>query len=328
MIQTEYGVSRPWYWPFIAPFERFRNRREVIAPSTTTDLAALEAARQSQEVPKTQRILSNETTTSTYGDDDVSLERERVTSGSADESSLVISMARKRFDKKLAVRDVSVSVDGGEILALLGPNGAGKTTLVNCVLGLYRLTSGTAKVKGYDITTRQDQVYHHVGVCPQHEILWPDLTCEEHLLFYARLKGVEHRDEKEVVTQCLEEVELMRERRKLSKELSGGQKRRLSIAIALVARPAVVFLDEPTTGLDPNVKRSLWRVIKRFKELHKMCIILTTHSMYNSPFTQLKVGPKPTSWRIGLRLWFRVRCCVLGLEHISNERMGRDINSH
>jgi len=189
------------------------------------------------------------TSPSAYGDEDVAMERERVSSGDADDAALVISMARKRFGNKLAVRDVSIAVGSGEILALLGPNGAGKTTLVNCVLGLYRLSSGTAKITGFDIVKEQDQVYRHVGICPQHEILWPDLTCEEHLLFYARLKGVQPRQEKEVVKQSLEQVELVPEARKLSKELSGGQKRRLAIAIALVARPAVVFLDEPTTGM-------------------------------------------------------------------------------
>ena len=174
-----------------------------------------------------------------------------MSSGSADDAALVISMARKRFGNKLAVRDVSIAVGSGEILALLGPNGAGKTTLVNCVLGLYKLSSGTAKINGFDINKEQNQVYRHVGICPQYEILWPDLTCREHLLFYARLKGVEPSKEKEVVAQSLEQVELVPEARKLSKELSGGQKRRLAIAIALVARPAVVFLDEPTTGILP-----------------------------------------------------------------------------
>lgn len=194
------------------------------------------------------------TSTSHYGDDDVALERDRVTSGSAGDSALIISMARKRFGKKLAVKDVSIAIDSGEILALLGPNGAGKTTLISCILGLYKLSSGTARINGFDIMHQQDQVYRHVGICPQHEILWPDLTCKEHLLFYARLKGVEKRDEGEVVEQCLEQVELIPERNKLSKTLSGGQKRRLSIAIALVARPAVVFLDEPTTGNSIDVR--------------------------------------------------------------------------
>ena len=230
----------------MAPFARFRHERETIQSSKKTDL---EAARPlDTPVPAVHNISSNETSESKRGDDDVTSEHERITSGSVNDSPLIITMARKRFGKKLAVKDVSLAIGSGEILALLGPNGAGKTTLVNCVLGLYRLSSGSATINGYDIMHQQDQVYRYVGICPQHEILWPDLTCEEHLLFYARLKGVEIRDEKEVVTQCLEQVELLPERSKLSKQLSGGQKRRLSIAIALVAWPAVVFLDEPTTG--------------------------------------------------------------------------------
>jgi ABC-type branched-subunit amino acid transport system ATPase component len=230
----------------VAPFARCRHERETIRSSQKTDLEA--ASPLDTPVPTADRISSNETSESNRGDDDITSEHERITSGSANDSPLIITMARKRFGKKLAVKDVSLAIGSGEILALLGPNGAGKTTLVNCVLGLYRLSSGNATINGYDIMHQQDQVYRYVGICPQHEILWPDLTCEEHLLFYARLKGVEIRDEKEVVAQCLEQVELLPERNKLSKQLSGGQKRRLSIAIALVARPAVVFLDEPTTG--------------------------------------------------------------------------------
>jgi len=274
VVQTEYGISRTWYWPLVAPFQRFRRGPQVIGPQTTADDS--EAGHSEAQI---ERIRSNATNITLQGDNDVASERERTTSGGGTNFPLAISMACKRFGNKFAIRDVSIAVGSGEVLALVGPNGAGKTTLVNCVLGLYRLSSGAATIKGFDITHQQDQVYQHVGVCPQHEILWPDLTCEEHLLFYARLKGIDPRDEKTVVRQCLEQVELADEATKLSKKLSGGQKRRLAIAIALVARPSVVFFDEPTTGLDPNVKRSLWKVIKRVKEMHEMCIVLTTHSM-------------------------------------------------
>jgi ABC-type multidrug transport system ATPase subunit len=287
VIQTEYGISRSWYWPFIAPFSRFRRRK------MDTENKDLEAARM-ENLPIVEKTPSTQTSESIQSDsqtlDDIATERDRVLSGSANSSALLISQAKKRFGSKYAVNDVTLAISHGEILALLGPNGAGKTTLINCVLGLYRLSSGNAFVNGFDITHQQEFVYRFVGICPQHEILWPDLTCEEHLLFYARLKGIDPKEEKNVVRELLEQVELVPEKDKLSKQISGGQKRRLSIAIALVARPAVVFLDEPTTGnfiemtadvgLDPNVKRSLWRVIKRVKEMYNMCIILTTHSMY------------------------------------------------
>lgn len=249
MIQTEYGISRPWYWPFIAPFERFRTRREKIKYATAEK--DVESARTPGEmVADASKITTNITSQSTaFGYSDVTSSSEQAISGSEDRPALVISRAHKRFGNKLAVKEVSISVGSGKILALLGPNGAGKTTLINCVLGLYRLSSGTAQINGFDIEKQQDRVYRYVGVCPQHEILWPDLTCEEHLLFYVRLKGIDPKDEDKVVGKCLEEVELLPEQMKLAKELSGGQRRRLAIAIALVARPAVVFLDEPTTGM-------------------------------------------------------------------------------
>ena len=242
----EYGVSRPWYWPFIAPFEKLR-RGEVIK------LPDLEASR--KDLADRVEIGSSHLTSPEICEGKtsyVSSERDRTNPSSSSDSALMISKARKWFGNKLAVNDVDITVERGEVLALVGPNGAGKTTLVSCILGLYRLSSGTAIINGFDITRQQDQVYRYVGVCPQHEILWPDLTCEEHLLFYCRLKGVDAKDEKQVVSQSLEQVELVPERRKLAKHLSGGQKRRLSIAIAFVGRPAVVFLDEPTTGKPPS----------------------------------------------------------------------------
>ena len=175
VIQTEYGVSRPWYWPFVAPFARFRMERETIQLSNNTDLEAAAAA-SNTVVPEHEKISSNDTLQSDHTNNDVISERERISISATSDYPLIISKARKRFGKKLAVKDVSVAIGSGEILALLGPNGAGKTTLVNCVLGLYRLSSGSARINGFDIIHQQDQVYRHIGICPQHEILWPDLT--------------------------------------------------------------------------------------------------------------------------------------------------------
>ena len=213
MIQTEYGVSRKWYWPFVLC------RRERVG---RVDVEA----------------LANDATPSKL-----------------DEAALVIASASKQFDNLLAVSGVSFTASKGEIFALLGPNGAGKTTLLNCVLGLYKLSSGTALINGYDVIHQQHKVYRHIGVCPQHEILWPELTVKEHLLFYSRLKGVPPSAEEAEVGRSLECFELVPERNRLTVQLSGGQKRRLCVAIALVGNPAVAFLDEPTTGLDPNTKR-------------------------------------------------------------------------
>jgi len=232
VIESDYGISRRWYWPVTAPFEiwleRQRRRRPVDVEANRPTLRL-----ESTNAPPTTIIDQNEEDTTAY---------EGI-------PAIEVAKASKRFGRKYAIKDIVLQARRQEILALLGPNGAGKSTLINCSLGLYRLTSGTVKINGFDIEKDQDQVYRHIGVCPQHEILWPDLTAKEHLLFYCRLKGIEKAKEHEVASKCLEEVELLSEQNKLSKDLSGGQKRRLGIAIALAAKPAVVFLDEPTTGM-------------------------------------------------------------------------------
>ena len=233
-------MSRQWYWPIVAPIQLWRNTRDGKdvkmrdIEDTLPNSSPITTQADEAKVPTI--------TSSTIPEDE---SRRRVRDSTA---ALVVSLASKRFGKQYAIQDISLSVSSEEILALLGPNGAGKSTLVNCALGLYRLSSGKVTINGFDITRQHDQVYRHIGVCPQHEILWPDLTVKEHLLFYSRLKGIEAKEEDAVVTHCLEDVDLLSEQNKLSKSLSGGQKRRLGIAIAIVARPAVVFLDEPTTG--------------------------------------------------------------------------------
>jgi len=178
---------------------------------------------------------------------------------------------------KLAVASMSLVVGDGEMLGLLGPNGAGKTSLLNMLTGLYRPDGGNAWVSGSDILTSLDQVHLRMGVCPQFDILWPELTVEEHLLFYARLKGVGPKNEKVRVEAAMKEVYLTRFRTFRSTQLSGGMRRRLSVAIALVGDPRIIFLDEPTTGLDPENRRQLWDILAQCRQGRAM--VLTTHSM-------------------------------------------------
>ena len=134
VVQTEYGITRTWYWPLTAPFQPFRRERQVIGPQTTVD--DLEARRSGDKEAQVKKINPNATNMTLQGDDDVASERERITSSDATNSPPVISMASKRFGNKFAVRDVSIAVGSGEILVLLGLNVDGKMTLVNCVLGL------------------------------------------------------------------------------------------------------------------------------------------------------------------------------------------------
>ncbi|KAJ3058158.1 hypothetical protein HDU98_005722, partial [Podochytrium sp. JEL0797] len=234
-------------------------------------------------------------TLDTREDDDVRAERARVDANQYSSSAAIVMShmkkvypSRKGAGPKIGVRDVTLAEEKGVIFGLLGPNGAGKTTLINILTGLYESSGGHARLAGFDIKTETSEVYKNVGVCPQFDILWDDLSVEEHLYFYARLKGVAGRQEKEAVEESLAQVSLTALRSRLSKRLSGGEKRRLSIAIALVGSPTVVFLDEPTTGLDPEVRRLIWNIIQNARE--DKTIILTTHSMEEAEALCQRIG--------------------------------------
>ncbi|KHN30818.1 ABC transporter A family member 7 [Glycine soja] len=181
--------------------------------------------------------------------------------------------------EKLAVRGLSLALPQGECFGMLGPNGAGKTSFINMMIGLTKPTSGTAFVQGLDIRTHMDGIYTSMGVCPQHDLLWESLTGREHLLFYGRLKNLKGSALTQAVEESLKSVNLFNGgvADKQAGKYSGGMKRRLSVAISLIGDPKVVYMDEPSTGLDPASRNNLWNVVKRAKQ--DRAIILTTHSM-------------------------------------------------
>ncbi|CAA7031237.1 unnamed protein product [Microthlaspi erraticum] len=191
---------------------------------------------------------------------------------------------------KVAVHGLSLAVPSGECFGMLGPNGAGKTSFINTMIGLVKPTSGSAFVQGLDICSDMDRVYTSMGVCPQHDLLWETLTGREHLLFYGRLKNLKGSDLNKAVEESLKSVNLFREgvADKPSGKYSGGMKRRLSVAISLIGSPKVVYMDEPSTGLDPSSRMNLWTVIKRAKK--HSAIILTTHSMEEAEFLCDQLG--------------------------------------
>ncbi|KAJ1384496.1 P-loop containing nucleoside triphosphate hydrolase, partial [Sesbania bispinosa] len=181
--------------------------------------------------------------------------------------------------EKFAVRGLSLALPQGECFGMLGPNGAGKTSFINMMIGLTKPTSGTAFVQGLDIRTDMDGIYTSMGVCPQHDLLWENLTGREHLLFYGRLKNLKGSALTQAVEESLKSVNLFHGgvADKQAGKYSGGMKRRLSVAISLIGDPKVVYMDEPSTGLDPASRNNLWNVVKRAKQ--DRAIILTTHSM-------------------------------------------------
>eukprot|EP00049_Salpingoeca_infusionum_P004186 m.75537 g.75537 ORF g.75537 m.75537 type:complete len:1711 (-) comp12452_c2_seq4:1262-6394(-) len=182
---------------------------------------------------------------------------------------------RKVFDKKVAVEGTNLNMYHGQITALLGHNGAGKTTTMSMLTGLFPPSSGTAYVNGCDIRTNIDGVRQSLGICPQHDVLFDKLTVEEHLWFFCKLKGVDNQDIPAAIDEMIDALELPNKRDALSKTLSGGMKRKLSVAIAIVGGSKVVILDEPSSGVDPSARRAMWDLLTKFKS--RCTMLLSTH---------------------------------------------------
>nr|QVT92306.1 ABC transporter [Salvia miltiorrhiza] len=219
---------------------------------------------------------------------DVEQERERVEQlllESSTNNPIICQNLKKIYPgrdgnpEKFAVRDLSLGLSQGECFGMLGPNGAGKTSFINMMIGLIKPTSGSAYIQGLDIRTDMNRIYTSMGVCPQHDLLWGTLTGREHLLFYGRLKNLKGNSLLHAVEESLKSVNLFHGgvADKQAHKYSGGMKRRLSVAISLIGDPKVVYMDEPSTGLDPASRNMLWNVVKRAKQ--NRAIILTTHSM-------------------------------------------------
>jgi ABC-2 type transport system ATP-binding protein len=184
-----------------------------------------------------------------------------------------------RFDDVLAVAGVSFAVSPGEVFALLGPNGAGKTTTIRVLTTLLPATSGRALVAGRDVAEDALAVRASIGFIPQAISVDGALTARENLDFYARVTGVPANARDQRVAQAIEAMDLHAMLDRLARTLSGGMLRRLEIATALLNRPAVLFLDEPTVGLDPTARRLVWEHLGTLREQAGTTILFTTHVM-------------------------------------------------
>jgi len=185
----------------------------------------------------------------------------------------------KKFGTITAVDDVSFEVDEGAIFGFLGPNGAGKTTTINILCTLLAPTSGKAYINSYDCDRESSKVRNAIGIVFQDSSLDKDLTARENLMFHAYLYRVEKAERKQRIDDALRFVDLTDRADDLVKKFSGGMKRRLEVARGLIHRPKVLFLDEPTLGLDPQSRANLWEFITTLPKLHKVTIFMTTHYM-------------------------------------------------
>jgi len=224
----------------------------------------------------------------TAEDEDVIAENERVHEGRADNDLIVLNRLSKVYqNKKRAVDHMSLGIPPGECFGLLGINGAGKTSTMAMLTAEFPPSSGDARLAGFSVSNEPEQTRRRIGYCPQFDAHFANMTGWEHIELYAVIKGVPRDLLEEVVASKLNEVGLSEfDGKRLSSGYSGGMKRKLSVACATIGAPQIVFLDEPSTGMDPVSRRDLWKVISRMvKGRHEMpdsekaSVILTTHSM-------------------------------------------------
>ena len=282
VLPKEYGVRYPWNFIFKPSFWRFKR------PLT-------DAERQEH-----QNLLNDGESKSQDQEDDtmepLSIELKRKV---ASEKCISIENLGKTFgSEKVAVKNLSLTMCEGEIFGLLGSNGAGKTTTISMLSGLLPPSNGTARIYGRDISQDMDTIRTSLGVCPQHDVLFEKLTVKEHLVLFGRLKGISSVEIQTQVDNKLVEVGLTEKKDCFATELSGGQKRKLSVAIALIGGSKVVFLDEPTSGMDPYSRRFTWNILQNNREGRIM--ILTTHAMDEADIL---------SDRIGIMAHGQLQCC-------------------
>ncbi|XP_061079781.1 phospholipid-transporting ATPase ABCA3 [Conger conger] len=248
----EYGVPLPWYF--------------FLLPSYWCGTPRVALLKEKEEEEDAEKALKGEF-----------IEEEPAGLVSGVKIKHLAKMFKVGNKTRVAVRDLTMNMFEGQITVLLGHNGAGKTTTLSMLTGLFPPSSGRAYINGYDISQDMAHVRRSLGLCPQHDVLFDNLTVREHLLFYAQLKGYPREKIPEEVDRIIRMLNLENKRFARSKTLSGGMKRKLSIGIALIGDSKVVMLDEPTSGMDPSARRATWDLLQG--ERHGRTILLTTHFM-------------------------------------------------
>ncbi|MGA2524191.1 MAG: ATP-binding cassette domain-containing protein, partial [Candidatus Bathyarchaeia archaeon] len=189
-----------------------------------------------------------------------------------------------------AVDELSITVESGEIFGLLGPNGAGKTTTISMLCTILKPTSGTAKINGFDVIKQANQVRRSIGIVFQDPSIDDRLTGRENLYIHANMYGVPASEQKERIDRILKLIELEERADDLMRTYSGGMRRRLELGRGLIHYPKVLFLDEPTVGLDPQTRDHIWKYILELKKAHDITVVLTTHYMDEADRLSDRIG--------------------------------------
>nr|VZI00636.1 unnamed protein product [Spirometra erinaceieuropaei] len=274
VLPSTYGVPRKWYFLFTSAFWKdvcdncccHPKRKSVLSgdlpPSSASSSLSLSSSYMPQQASSPQFY-------------------DQFHEPPPDKNSVGVSIRgltkTYRGGKQTAVNNLWADFYEGQITSFLGHNGAGKTTTMSILTGIYPASSGDAYICGKNIRTEMSAIRTFLGLCPQHNILYDRLTVREHIRFYGSIKGLSKEELAEETNAFLQQLDLVDKADDLSQSLSGGQKRRLSLAAAFIGGSKIVFLDEPTAGVDPHSRRSIWQLILRFRA--SRTIILTTHHM-------------------------------------------------
>ena len=224
-----------------------------------------------------------------YSNDD-NINKEKQNSNTDEEKYILrCRHVSKNYGDKLALDDLYLAVESGECFGLLGPNGAGKTTLISILSGIIESSYGYCIIDGKSTLDDDPTIRDAIGICPQFDVLWEDLTVREHLQYYFLLKGVKEGEKIHVlINSLIDSVGLSDHLNKRASELSGGMRRKLSIAISLVGSPKLLLLDEPTTGLDPEARRDIWNIVTKARAGRST--IITTHNMEEADVLSTRIG--------------------------------------
>jgi ABC-2 type transport system ATP-binding protein len=204
--------------------------------------------------------------------------------------AVVVQDLTKEYPRLRAIDNVSFTIHKSEIFGLLGPNGAGKTTIIRILLTLIKPTSGIASLFGIDVSKHAEKVREMAGYVPQDISVDGELSGYENLLMYAKLYGLFGKERNKRITRVLEYLDLEERANDMVGTYSGGMMRRLEIAQALVNRPRILFLDEPSIALDPNAKMLIWELIKKLREEFGTTVFLTTHDMHEADMLCDRIG--------------------------------------
>ena len=299
VLPHSYGISKPFYFLFTPEYwcGKSEKKREKISINTKNNNDNVEGfdttINKLNEIGKTTSNSSyNSSMFEDYYKDDPNFEGEALYKNRTkkDDALRIKNIVKTFEDGKTAVNHVNLNFYKDEIFALLGHNGAGKTTLISMLTGLYEATEGNAYYDGDDILigNNMDKFRLKLGICPQHDVLFEDLTIKEHLEMFSIFKGVPSEEIDNEVNKSLNDFQLTEIKDIVVEDLSAGKKRQLSIAIALIGGSKVIFLDEPSSGMDITSRRNLWEILKR--QLDQKIIILTTHYMEEASVLGSRIG--------------------------------------